>query len=77
MDLIARMQTELAPDIFTPRVVYDGRRNLFAPRRLILGFNDSMEVRRAARYNFSSSSETVRSSPFLLSMREAKLSKLG
>ena len=77
MELIARMQTELAPDIFTPRAVYDGRKNLFAPRRLPLGDTDSREVGGAARRNSPSSSEVVRSSPSLLSMRKAKLSKLG
>jgi len=43
MKLIDRMQTELAPDIFTPRAVYDGRKNLFAPRRLPFGNTDSRE----------------------------------
>jgi len=30
MDLIRRLQTDVAPQIFTPRAVYDGRKNLFA-----------------------------------------------
>ena len=77
MELIARMQTELAPDVFTPRAVYDGRTNLFAPRRLPLGDTDSREVRRAARHNFPSSCETFRSSPSLPSMRGPELSGLG
>lgn len=44
MDLIARLQTELAPEVFTPRAVYDGRKNLFAPRVLPLGETDTREV---------------------------------
>ena len=29
MELVARLQKVVAPDIFTPRAVYDGRKNLF------------------------------------------------
>ncbi|KAJ7157556.1 argonaute-like protein [Mycena crocata] len=34
MDLIRRLQFYVAPQIFTPRCVYDGRKNLFSIRRL-------------------------------------------
>jgi eukaryotic translation initiation factor 2C len=34
MDLISRLQTVIAPQVFTPRAVYDGRKNLFAVREL-------------------------------------------
>ncbi|KAL5530679.1 hypothetical protein ACEPAF_6937 [Sanghuangporus sanghuang] len=34
MDLIAHLQTHVAPDIFIPRAVYDGRKNLFAATTL-------------------------------------------
>ncbi|KAL5488099.1 hypothetical protein ACEPAI_6207 [Sanghuangporus weigelae] len=34
MDLIAQLQTHVAPNIFTPRAVYDGRKNLFAATTL-------------------------------------------
>ncbi|KAF8076456.1 argonaute-like protein [Lyophyllum atratum] len=34
MDLIRVLQTEVAPQVFTPRGVYDGRKNLFAAREL-------------------------------------------
>ena len=57
MDLIARMQTQLAPEIFTPRAVYDGRKNLFAPRQLPFGNTDSRDVSCTARHDFSSSSK--------------------
>lgn len=35
-DLIRILQERIAPTIFTPRVVYDGRKNIFAARRLPL-----------------------------------------
>lgn len=34
MDIIKHMQENVAPHIFTPPAVYDGRKNLFAPRLL-------------------------------------------
>ncbi|KAF7292384.1 Argonaute-like protein [Mycena chlorophos] len=34
MDLIRRLQFNVAPQIFTPRVVYDGRKNIFSIRKL-------------------------------------------
>jgi eukaryotic translation initiation factor 2C len=34
MDLITALQTRVAPDVFTPRAVYDGRKNLFAAKEL-------------------------------------------
>lgn len=47
MELIARLQNDIAPDVFTPRAVYDGRKNMFAPRALPLGPTGSREVRYA------------------------------
>ncbi|KAF8165280.1 argonaute-like protein [Crassisporium funariophilum] len=37
MDIIKQLQTNTAPDIFTPRAVYDGRKNMFAIRELPFG----------------------------------------
>ena len=34
MDIIKALQTQVAPTIFTPRAVYDGRKNMFAVRQL-------------------------------------------
>ncbi|KAJ7781167.1 argonaute-like protein [Mycena metata] len=34
MDLIRRLQFDVAPQIFTPRCVYDGRKNIFSIREL-------------------------------------------
>ncbi|KZT20385.1 argonaute-like protein [Neolentinus lepideus HHB14362 ss-1] len=39
MELITTLQLSVAPDIFTPRAVYDGRKNLFAARELPFGPN--------------------------------------
>ena len=50
MELIARLQDQVAPEVFTPRAVYDGRKNLFAPRKLPLGNTDSKVVGRAKRF---------------------------
>ncbi|QRV72427.1 argonaute-like protein [Ceratobasidium sp. AG-Ba] len=41
MDLIRVLQERIAPTVFTPRAVYDGRKNLFASRRLPLEGGDS------------------------------------
>ncbi|KAF8061822.1 argonaute-like protein [Lyophyllum atratum] len=41
--LIKKLQHEVAADVFTPAAVYDGRKNMFAPRRLPLGPTDSRE----------------------------------
>lgn len=53
MDLIDRLQTKVAPDIFKPRAVYDGRKNLFAPRALPFGDSDSKEVCSTTHHVFS------------------------
>ncbi|KZT39639.1 argonaute-like protein [Sistotremastrum suecicum HHB10207 ss-3] len=37
MELVTRLQTVVAKEIFTPRAVYDGRKNLFAARELPFG----------------------------------------
>ncbi|KAF8205042.1 argonaute-like protein [Pholiota molesta] len=37
MDIIKELQTVVAPTIFTPRAVYDGRKNMFAVRELPFG----------------------------------------
>jgi eukaryotic translation initiation factor 2C len=46
MDIIEQLQLVTAPEIFTPRVVYDGRKNIFAIRQLPFGPGDSKEVSR-------------------------------
>ncbi|RPD71863.1 argonaute-like protein [Lentinus tigrinus ALCF2SS1-7] len=43
MEIIRRLQTVAAPDVFTPPAVYDGRKNMFAPRQLPLGPDDTRE----------------------------------
>jgi eukaryotic translation initiation factor 2C len=43
MDIIEQLQLFTAPEIFTPRVVYDGRKNVFAIRQLPFGSSDSRE----------------------------------
>ena len=54
MKLIAKLQNELAPDVFNPRAVYDGRKNMFSSRKLPLGPTDSKEVRHATFHMFPS-----------------------
>ena len=44
MKLIQNLQRSNT-DIFTPQAVYDGKKNMFAPRRLPLGPTNSQEVR--------------------------------
>ncbi len=44
MELIKELQTTTAPAIFTPRAVYDGRKNLFAARELPFDGANYMEV---------------------------------
>jgi len=45
MDIIKALQTQVAPTIFTPRAVYDGRKNMFAVRELPFGEKGYQEVR--------------------------------
>jgi eukaryotic translation initiation factor 2C len=45
MDLIKQLQTVVAPQIFTPRAVYDGRKNIFAARELPFGETGTKEER--------------------------------
>lgn len=44
MELIRRLQFDVAPNIFTPRAVYDGRKNLFSIRELPFGDEGTREV---------------------------------
>ncbi|KAJ8580661.1 argonaute-like protein [Rhizopogon salebrosus TDB-379] len=44
MDLIHHLQTIDAVDVFTPRAVYDGRKNLFAARELPFGPQNSQQA---------------------------------
>jgi eukaryotic translation initiation factor 2C len=37
MELIKKLQKEVAANIFTPPAVFDGRKNMFAARELPLG----------------------------------------
>ncbi|KAG6829598.1 hypothetical protein H0H92_004067 [Tricholoma furcatifolium] len=43
MNLIQALQVNVAPEIFTPRGVYDGRKNFFAARELPFGGADFKE----------------------------------
>lgn len=54
MELIDKLQSELAPDTFKPRAVYDGRKNMFSPKQLPLGPTNSKEVRHATSHMFPS-----------------------
>jgi eukaryotic translation initiation factor 2C len=45
MDLIKQLQTVVAPQVFTPRAVYDGRKNIFAARELPFGETGIKEER--------------------------------
>lgn len=44
MDIIRTLQIQTAPTIFTPRAVYDGRKNMFAARELPFGDSGQQEV---------------------------------
>ncbi|KAI0375597.1 argonaute-like protein [Pilatotrama ljubarskyi] len=44
MEIIERLQTVIAPEVFTPRAVYDGRKNMFAARPLPFGTSGEFEV---------------------------------
>ncbi|KAI6152116.1 argonaute-like protein [Pisolithus tinctorius] len=57
MDLVNHLMSVEAVDIFTPPAVYDGRKNMFAPRKLALGPSDSQE------FNVSLSDDANRGSP--------------
>jgi len=76
MDLVSHMMRVEAVDIFTPPAVYDGRKNLFAPRELPLGPSGSQEVRffskpknnfhfnaYTSKFNVSLSDDANRGSP--------------
>ncbi|TFK64153.1 argonaute-like protein [Pluteus cervinus] len=43
MEIMKELQAVVAPQIFTPPVAYDGRKNVFASRKLTLGDNDTAE----------------------------------
>ncbi|KAG2013567.1 argonaute family member [Coprinopsis cinerea AmutBmut pab1-1] len=43
LKLITHLQTTIAPDVFTPRGVYDGRKNFFSSKELPFGGQKSME----------------------------------
>lgn len=46
MELVKHLQTNVAPQIFTPPAVYDGRKNMFAPHLLpFAGGATSQEVK--------------------------------
>lgn len=42
--LISHLQTVIASNIFTPRAVYDGKKNMWAATELALGPTNSKEV---------------------------------
>lgn len=41
-EIIKTLQTVIEPNVFTPRGVYDGRKNMFSPKRF--SFGDTGEV---------------------------------
>ncbi|KAI0313364.1 argonaute-like protein [Amylostereum chailletii] len=43
-DIIKTLQTQIYPNIFTPRGAYDGRRNLFAPEKFSFGDSGEFDV---------------------------------
>jgi len=45
MRIIKELQYTVAPEIFTPRAAYDGRKNLFSMRVYPFGDKDSQDVR--------------------------------
>jgi hypothetical protein len=49
-ELIKKLQTEVAPTVFSPKVVYDGRKNIFSTRLLPLGASNTAEVLIPALY---------------------------
>lgn len=76
MELVSHMMRVEAVDIFTPQAVYDGRKNLFAPRELPFGPSGSQEVRifseledsfyfnaYTSKFNVSLSDDANRGSP--------------
>lgn len=46
-ELVKILQNEVAPNVFTPRGAYDGRKNLFSSQRYAFGENDTATVRHA------------------------------
>jgi hypothetical protein len=46
MDIINELQNRVDPHTFTPRAVYDGRKNLFSIRLLPFGEDNTREVPR-------------------------------
>ncbi|PCH41081.1 Piwi-domain-containing protein [Wolfiporia cocos MD-104 SS10] len=44
MQIINRLQTVIAPQVFTPRAVYDGRKNMFASQELPFGNSGDFDV---------------------------------
>jgi len=51
MELIKQLQTVVAPQIFTPRAVYDGRKNMFTIHDLPFGSTGSREVQCSCLYS--------------------------
>lgn len=45
MELIKKLQVEVAPQVFTPRAVFDGKKNMFTARELSLGSTNAATVR--------------------------------
>ncbi|KAI0638149.1 argonaute-like protein [Trametes polyzona] len=44
MEIIDKLQKNIAPQVFTPRAVYDGRKNMFAARQLPFGPSGEFDV---------------------------------
>lgn len=47
MEIISHLQNKVQPQVFTPRVVYDGRKNIFSAQQLPLGPSHSAEFQVA------------------------------
>ncbi|KAF4619813.1 hypothetical protein D9613_005017 [Agrocybe pediades] len=61
MDIIKQLQLRIAPEIFTPRAVYDGRKNLFAIRELPFGEDHTQEFEVRLTEATEPSSRTAKS----------------
>ncbi|KAF8992551.1 argonaute-like protein [Cyathus striatus] len=73
MALITALQTRTAPNVFTPKAVYDGRKNLFAIRELPFDGADSKEFDVA----YSESSEASTKGPKIYKIRLTKVAKIN
>jgi eukaryotic translation initiation factor 2C len=73
MALIKTLQTQVAPQIFTPRAVYDGRKNMFAIRELPFGGSSSQEF----DVSFSERAETGGKGPKVFKIKLTKVAEIN